>query len=172
MFLDALGRAATADELKDIQDNARMLEHAGFAVEDASNAPFIAPWAWMWAREVREKNSRTEVQQRIMAAESTLGDFIAKLEPRTFALSIAKAMPPIVLSHQIDSGFLKAALRDSLSFLWIWLATFCIAGSGYLGWRLGARHDAELEAMVSEKSQQLAHEQLINEHLLAAGSKH
>ena len=50
IFVDALGREPTADELRDIRLMVWMLTRAGFAVEDPSNAPFIAPWAWIWAR--------------------------------------------------------------------------------------------------------------------------
>lgn len=181
MFLDALGRAATPDELKDIQLNVWMLEHAGFAVEDTSNAPFIAPWAWMWARDLRERNSRTEsetraiverTEQRIIAVESTLREFLAKLDPGAFALSIAKAMPPLVLEHQIDSGFLASTLRDSLSLLWVWLAALCIGCSGYLGWTLGAQYErGRLEARVAEESQQLAREEQIIDRLMTTPSK-
>jgi hypothetical protein len=58
MFIDCLGREPTADELKDIRLNVWMLERAGFAVEDPSNAPHIAPWAWIWARLPRREDAQ------------------------------------------------------------------------------------------------------------------
>jgi hypothetical protein len=182
IFLDALGREPTAEELKEIRLNVWMLAHAGFAVEDASNAPFIAPWAWMWARDVRTGHGNSSpaaqssaaiqaIEPRIVAVESAHEALLAKFDPGALAARIAKAMPPLALEHRIDLGF-QTALRESCSLLWVWIAAVLVGFSGYVGWTLGARHElGALNATIAQDRQQLAQDRQVIDRLSTLPAK-
>jgi hypothetical protein len=152
IFVDALGREPTPDELRDIQLMVWMLTRAGFAVEDPSNAPFIVPWAWIWARLPRPADSHAALtaagqsiaahsQQGIEKIEAIARDLPAKIDHRAIAAGIAQSMPPFVVHNRIDAGVLRAALRDSLSLIWVCLAAACIGLAGYTGWHYSALHE-------------------------------
>ena len=176
-------REPSAEEFKDIRLNVWMLAHAGFAVEDASNAPFIAPWAWMWARGLKPNEGQTRVaaetgavvqgiNERITGVESTLKEFLAKIDPAVLATGVANAMPPLMLEHRVGPGFLQTALRDSFSLLWVWIATVCIGTSGFVGWTFGARHErSRLETVLAQEHQQLARAQQIIDRLVTTAPK-
>ena len=149
IFIDALAREPTADELQNIRLNLWMLTRAGFAVDDPSNAPFIAPWAWMWARLPRPSEPRTapatpsaEVAERIQkgteAIEAILREILAKLDPGALAAAITERMPPLIVRHRIDGGALVRMLRESFTLVWVWIATFAIGLAGVFGWHYGA----------------------------------
>jgi len=149
IFLDALGREPTADELQDIRLNLWMLTRAGFAVDDPSNAPLIAPWAWMWARLPRPDPPRaapaapspaaTEPPQAV--TETIAQEVPAKLDPGALAAAIAERFPPLIVQHRIDGSALTRTLRESFTLLWVWLAAFAIGLAGVLGWHYGALHE-------------------------------
>jgi len=152
IFLDALGREPTPDELQDIRLNLWMLTRAGFAVDDPSNAPLIAPWAWMWARLPRPDQPRaapaapspaaTEDSQAVIETiEAIPRDIPAKLDPSTLAAAIAERFPPLIVQHRIDGSALTRTLRESFTLLWVWLAAFAIGLAGALGWHYGALHE-------------------------------
>jgi hypothetical protein len=151
IFIDALGREPTADELQDIRLNLWMLTRAGFAVEDPSNAPLITPWAWMWARLPRPTETRAafaavseEIAERSQKGLETLEaiarDIPAKFDHGALATAIAERMPPLIVRNRIDASFFTAALRESFTLIWVSLAAFCIGLAGVLGWHLGALH--------------------------------
>ena len=151
IFIDALGREPTADELQDIRLNLWMLTRAGFAVEDPSNAPLITPWAWMWARLPRPTETRAalavvsqEITERsqngIEALEAIVRDIPAKFDHGALAAAITERMPPLIVRNRIDAGIFTTALRESFTLTWISLAAFCIGLAGVLGWHFGALH--------------------------------
>ena len=118
IFVDALGREPTADELRDIQLMVWMLTRAGFAVEDPSNAPFIVPWAWIWARLPQPADSHAvltaagqtiaaHAQQGIERLEAVARELPAKIDHRAIAAGIAQAMPPFVVHNRIDASVFK-----------------------------------------------------------------
>ena len=151
IFIDALGREPTADELQDIRLNLWMLTRAGFAVEDPSNAPLITPWAWMWARLPRPAETHAVLaavsqeiversQKGIEALEATVRDIPAKFDHGALATAIVERMPPLIVRNRIDASVFTTALRESFTLLWILLAAFCIGLAGVLGWHFGALH--------------------------------
>ena len=151
IFIDALGREPTADELQDIRLNLWMLTRAGFAVEDPSNAPLITPWAWMWARLPRPSDTRAALaavseeiaersQRGIEALEASVRDIPAKFDYGALATAISERMPPLIVRNRIDASAFTAALRESFTLLWILLAAFCIGLAGVLGWHCGVLH--------------------------------
>ena len=130
IFVDALAREPIADELRDIRLMGWMLTPAGFAVEDPSNAPFIAPWGWIWARlsqpadglvafTAAGQSITAQNQPRIEKIEATAKDLPAKINHRAIAAGIAQSMPPFVVHNRIDAGVFKTAMRDSLSLIWV-----------------------------------------------------
>lgn len=152
IFLDALGREPTPDELQDIRLNLWMLTRAGFAVDDPTNAPLIAPWAWMWARLPRHGQIQAapavpspEVTERwqkgIETIEAIRREIPAKLDPGALAAAIAERFPPLVVQHRIDGSALTRTLRESFTLIWVWLAAFAIGLAGVLGWHYGALHE-------------------------------
>ena len=152
IFLDALGREPTADELQDIRLNLWMLTRAGFAVDDPSNAPLIAPWAWMWARLPRPSQAQaapsapspavTEHSQTgVDTIEAIAQEIPAKLDPSALAAAVAERMPPLIVQHRIDSNVLTRTLRESFTLIWVWLAAFAIGLAGGLGWHYGTLHE-------------------------------
>jgi hypothetical protein len=151
IFIDALGREPTADELQDIRLNLWMLTRAGFAVEDPSNAPLITPWAWMWARLPRPTETRAALaavsqeiaersQKGIETLEAIAREIPAKFDHGALARAIAQRMPPLIVRNRIDASVFTAALRESFALIWIWVAAFCIGFAGVLGWHYGAQH--------------------------------
>lgn len=151
IFIDALGREPTADELQDIRLNLWMLTRAGFAVEDPSNAPLITPWAWMWARLPRPTETRVALaavsqeiaersQKGIETLEAIVREIPAKFDHDALAMSIAQRMPPFIVRNRIDASVFTTALRESFALIWISLATCCIGLAGVLGWHFGALH--------------------------------
>lgn len=151
IFIDALGREPTADELQDIRLNLWMLTRAGFAVEDPSNAPLITPWAWMWARLPRPTETRAALaavsheiaersQKGIETLEAIARDIPAKFDHGALATAIAERMPPLIVRNRIDASVFTAALRESFTLIWVSLAAFCIGLAGVLGWHFGALH--------------------------------
>jgi hypothetical protein len=151
IFIDALGREPTANELQDIRLNLWMLTRAGFAVEDPSNAPLITPWAWMWARLPRPTETRAafaavseEIAERsqkgIETLEAIARDIPAKFDHGALATAIAERMPPLIVRNRIDAGVFTKALRESFTLIWVSLAAFCIGLAGVLGWHFGALH--------------------------------
>lgn len=148
IFLDALGHEPSADELQDIRLNLWMLTRAGFAVDDPSNAPLIAPWAWMWARLPRptapsasDPRSAERFQKSIETIEAILREIPAKLDLSALAAAVAERMPPLMVEHRIDGSTFGTALRESFTLIWIWLAAFGIGVAGVLGWHFGALHE-------------------------------
>jgi hypothetical protein len=139
IFLDALGREPTAEELQDIRLNLWMLTRAGFAVDDPSNAPFIAPWAWMWARLPRP--SAPQTGPSAPRPEVALREIPAKLDPGALAAAITERMPSLIVRHRIDGGALTTMLRESFTLVWVWIATFAIGLAGVPGWHYGALHE-------------------------------
>lgn len=130
MFIDALGREPTADEQQDIRLNLWMLTRAGFVIDDPSNAPLIAPWAWMWARLPRPTDTHSALiafsqeiaeqsQKGIEGIETIARELPAKIDHRAIAAGIAQAMPSFVVQSCLDGSVFKTALRDSLSLIWI-----------------------------------------------------
>lgn len=176
LFVDALGREPTRDEAQDIRLNLWMLTRAGFAVDDPSNAPLIAPWAWMWARLPRPTDARAalaavsqEIAERcqtgLQAIQALVGE-LPKLDHGALAAGIAQRMPPLVVHHRLDGAVFKAALRESLSLLWVWLATVCIGLAGFLGWHYSAVHErAVLASSFAQQTQTLRRQQQIIERL-------
>ncbi|HVB78318.1 MAG TPA: hypothetical protein VNE82_00025 [Candidatus Binataceae bacterium] len=157
IFVDALAREPTADELRDIRLMVWMLTRAGFAVEDPSNAPFIVPWAWIWARLPHPADSHAALtaagqtiaahsQQGIERLEAVARELPAKIDHRAIAAGIAQSMPPFVVHNRIDAGVFRAALRESLSLIWVSLAAACIALAGYAGWHYSALHERAAQA--------------------------
>jgi hypothetical protein len=151
IFIDALGREPTADELQDIRLNLWMFTRAGFAVEDPSNAPLITPWAWMWARLPRPTETRAALaavgheiaersQKGIETLEAIARDIPAKFDYGALATAIAEHMPPLIVRNRIDASVFTAALRESFTLIWVSLAAFCIGLAGVLGWHFGALH--------------------------------
>lgn len=151
IFIDALAREPTADELQDIRLNLWMLTRAGFAVEDPSNAPLITPWAWMWARLPRPNETRAALvavseeiaersQKGIEMLEAIARGIPAKFDYGALATAIAERIPPLVVRNRIDASVFTSALRESFTLLWILLAAFCIGLAGILGWHLGVQH--------------------------------
>jgi hypothetical protein len=168
IFLDALGREPTADELQDIRLNLWMLTRAGFAVDDPSNAPLIAPWAWMWARlprpcqpQAAPSAPRPEVtetsQSGIQTIEAVLREIPAKLDLGALAAAITERMPPLIVRHRIDGSALTRTLRESFTLVWVWIATFAIGLSGVLGWHYGALHERSTLAPQIARQIQLSH---------------
>ena len=145
MFRGMLGREPTEEELQDIRLNLRMLERAGFAVDDPSNAPFIAPWAWMWARLPREEPP--------------------KVDQEALAAAMVKAMPPFIVQNRIDASVFKAALRDSFSFFWIGLAAACVVLAGFLGWHVGTSERTTFLATIARQTEQLERQQRVIDQL-------
>ena len=151
MFIDALGREPTADEFQDIRLNLWMLTRAGFAVDDPSKAPLIAPWAWIWARLPRVAQVRAvpaptaevaePTQEAREASECTPLETPANIDHDALASAIAERMPPLVMQHRIDGGTITAAVRDSFTLIWVWLAAFGMGLAGVLGWHYGALHE-------------------------------
>ena len=151
LFIDALGREPTADELQDIRLNLWMLTRAGFAVEDPSNAPLITPWAWMWARLPRPTEIRAALtaasqeiaersQKGIEMLEAIARDFPAKFDHGALATAIAQRMQPLIVRNRIDASVFASALRESFTLIWVSLAAFCIGLAALLGWHFGAVH--------------------------------
>ena len=152
LFLDALGREPTPDELQDIRLNLWMLTRAGFAVDDPSNAPLIAPWAWMWARLPRPDQPHsapaapsppvTEHSQAVIETiEALPREIPTNLDPGALAAAIAERLPPLIVQHRIDGSTLTRTLRESFTLIWVWLAAFAIGLAGVLGWHSGALHE-------------------------------
>lgn len=148
MFLDALGREPSPEEIQDIRLNLWMLTHAGFAVDDPSNAPLIAPWAWMWARLPRQNPSITsaDLAPEIVDYAPTgldptpVVDRPAAIEVSALADAVALRLPPLVVQHRIDGSVFLTALRESFTLLWVGVAAFAIGLALVLGWHFGARH--------------------------------
>ena len=167
IFVDALGHEPTADELRDIQLMVWMLTRAGFAVEDPSNAPFIVPWAWIWARLPRPADSHAALtaagqtiaahsQQGIERLEAVARELPAKIDHRAIAAGIAQSMPPFVVHNRIDAAVFKMALRESLSLIWVSLAAAFIALAGYGGWHYSALHErADQAPLMAQQAAEL-----------------
>lgn len=167
IFVDALGREPTADELRDIQLMVWMLTRAGFAVEDPSNTPFIVPWAWIWARLPRPADSHAALtaagrtiaahsQQGIERLEAVVRDLPAKIDHRAIAAGIAQSMPPFVVHYRIDAAVFKTALRESLSLIWVALAAACIGLAGYAGWHYSGLHErADQAPLMAQQAAEL-----------------
>jgi len=181
MFIDALARAPTADELHEIRNNLRMLERAGFAVEDPSNAPLIAPWAWLWARLPRPGGAALPTASREIAEPNQKGiagiqalarELPAKIDTPALAAAIAKAMPPLVVQNRIDASVFKTALRDSFSLIWVALAAACVGVAGFLGWHFSALHEhAVLLPRIAQQAAEIARQQQVIDKLATAQSK-
>jgi hypothetical protein len=184
MFIDALGREPTADEQQDIRLNLWMLTRAGFAVEDPSNAPLIAPWAWIWARLPRPADARAALiaasqeiternQKGIETIEAVAKELPAKIDHRAIAMGVAQAMPPFVVQNRIDGSVFTTALRDSLSLIWIWLAAVCVGMAGFIGWHCSALHErTALASMMAQQADQLRRQQQVIDRLTATPSRH
>lgn len=167
IFVDALGREPTADEVRDIRLMVWMLTRAGFAVEDPSNAPFIVPWAWIWARLPQPADSHAVLtaagqaiaahgQQGIEKIEAIARDLPAKIDHRAIAAGIAQFMPPFVVHNRIDASVFRAALRESLSLIWVSLAAACIGLAGYTGWHYSELHErAALAPLMAQQAAEL-----------------
>ena len=167
IFVDALGREPTPDEVRDIQLMVWMLTRAGFAVEDASNAPFIVPWAWIWARLPRPADSQAALtaaghtiaahaQQGIEKIEAIARELPAKIDHRAIAAGIAQSMPPFVVHNRIDAAVFKTVLRESLSLIWVSLGAACIGLAGYAGWYYSALHErAEQAPLMAQQAAEL-----------------
>jgi hypothetical protein len=151
IFIDALGREPTGDELQEIRLTLWMLTRAGFAVDDPSNAPLMAPWAWMWARLPRPTETRAalaavsqEIAERsrkgIETIEAITREIPAKIDHSALATALAERMPPLVVRNRIDASVFATALRESFALIWIWFGAFCIGLAGVLGWHFGAQH--------------------------------
>lgn len=183
IFIDALGREPTADELQDIRLNLWMLTRAGFAVEDPSNAPLIMPWAWMWARLPRPTEIRAALaavsqeiaecsQKGIEALEASVRDISGKFDHGALATAITERMPALVVRNRIDASVFTTALRESFTLIWVSLAAFCISLAAALGWHFGALHaQTPLEPRVVQQVGLPHHSQRAIERLVRPRSR-
>lgn len=180
VFIDALGREPTSDELQEIRLSLWMLTRAGFAVDDASNAPLIAPWAWIWARLPRpmQVHAALDAARREIAAlhsegigtiEAAVKEIPAKLDHGALAGGIVERMRPLVVHNRIDGSLFRTALRESFSLLWVWLAAVCVGAAGIAGWHLGMLHvQAVLAPQIAQQGQALHREQQLLDRLTRA----
>lgn len=168
IFIDALGREPTTDELQDIRLNLWMLTRAGFAVDDPSNAPLIAPWAWIWARLPRPAEAHAQraalgvevperSQKEAATSEGTPQEISAKIDHAALAVAIAERMPALIVRHRIDGSTFTSALRDSFTLIWVWLAAFGIGLAGVLGWQYGELHELRTVAMSTARQAEPPH---------------
>jgi hypothetical protein len=183
MFIDCLGREPTADELKDIRLNVWMLERAGFAVEDPSNAPHIAPWAWIWARVPRHEDAHAALaaagreiaehnQINAEALEALALEWLSKIDTEGVGAAIAKAMPALIVQNRLDASVFKAALRESLSLIWVWVSAACVALTGFVGWHFGALHQRAIFApRMEQQAAELARQQHVIDQLTSSQPK-
>jgi len=155
VFMDVLGRIPSEAEWKEIDSLLGTLQRAGFAVDDPTNAPHVALFAWGWAR----STPRADVLAAVKAAvlESTKDDAppvdLAPVLLELRALRDAAARP---VSVKVDDAVVKDAvthaLREPISLASMALLGVVIAGSLFVGSWWGKR---QLEPTVQLQQQMI-----------------
>lgn len=174
MFLDALGREPTADELRDIKVNLWMLSRAGLDIEAPESAALVAPWAWIWARLPRPRQapgsaavptdaagSQAEAHESSHAVPTcnlrAPAPAPATIDHEVLASALAAHMPPLIVEHRIGGRTIASALRDSFTMLWIALGAFAVGVTGAAGWHYGAQHQRSTCALSGARLAEPSH---------------
>lgn len=173
IFMDGAGHLPSKEEWEEIHTLLGIMQKAGFAVDDPTNAPHVTQFAWNWAHSTKRSDVTAAVKaaalesgkagaqavEAVLAAVRSLQEVkpqpadLAPVLQELRALKDAAARPVAV---KVDDGMVKdavtLALREPISLVSMAVLGVVIAVSLFVGSWLGKR---QLEPTVQLQQQMI-----------------